>query len=189
MACSPPRTLGGWGAWPTVQMAKLRLMQEKGLVELRMRERSTGAPQRSSNTFLQSCQSPAPITQRSSPSSVTRPWGRWCRTGGTFQARRAGIPAKSSSWGAADAGSEPRPRTPSTRTAGPRDEEGTLQPRSYQPRANHGGFTLGPSLLWPQLRATCQTCSRLIRSLQQGPRDTPSPPRPGPVSELKEIAD
>lgn len=80
--------------------------------------------------------------------------------------------------GAADAGSEPRPRTPSTPTMEPRDKEGDLQLRTCQPRANHGGFRLGPALDWPQLRATCPTCSWLIRSLQQGPRGHTSPRGP-----------
>lgn len=62
----------------------------------------------------------------------------------------------------------------------PWDKEGDLQLRSCQPHANHGGFILGPALVWPQLRAMCPTCSWLIRSLQQGPRDTPPPEaRPG----------
>ena len=66
------------------------------------------------------------------------------------------------------------------------DEEDALQPRSHQPCANRGGFTLVPALDWPELRALCQTCAWLIRSLQWAP-GTHLTHEPGPVSGLRDL--
>lgn len=160
-----PANSGGQGDLAHCADGKTEAQRGEGVRGAEDEKKECGGVPESLEGLLVTLPKPSTCHVESPPQSWTQPGAG----GVSFQTRRTGIPAKSFSWGAAEAGSEPRPGAPSTLTAGSQDEEGNLQPGPRQPRASHRGFTLVPAPAWPELRAMRQICSRLIRSLQRAP--------------------
>lgn len=135
-----------------------------------MRERNTGRPREPRRP---SYGLPMPTTRLTeiNPPGVTWTLGQVVSVlvAHFRQGEPRSLPSPSPAGGAAEAGSEPRPGTPSTLTTGTPGQRGQSLAEMVAALCSHRGFTLGPAPVRPMLRARCQACSRLIRSLQRAP--------------------